>query len=264
MPRKLPEGWNWFQCQVTDEEKANLELYCQQTRRNKTEVTREWLRSLPTAAPAKPDPLEEFLKRSGYRYWALDRQPSPHTEPFYDLYIEGEFSGAGTKERLLTSLQQKFATAATAKQQLPEGWQYSNNDIGEIWSGEYRNWFVKVYRASTNPWIQIYIGGRLLQHMGTKDPNTAIAVAQRFIDEQWAEAEQELPPGWTPTGTLDTYIGYYKNFRVILWDEREELQRFDCFVDGKFHDYIYAEDPLEAIVKAQSLIDRMQEQTEGA
>lgn len=52
MPRK-EQGWITFQS--TEEERKLLEEYCQQTRRTKTEILRELVRSLGNAPPPSPD-----------------------------------------------------------------------------------------------------------------------------------------------------------------------------------------------------------------
>ncbi len=60
MPRK-EQGWITFQS--SEEEREILEEYCQQSRRTKTEILRELVRSLSNAVPPSPENPDKIRPR---------------------------------------------------------------------------------------------------------------------------------------------------------------------------------------------------------
>lgn len=77
MPRKLPEGWTWLQTQVKDEENELLDLHCKKVGRTKTEVIREFARSLA-------DTEQDWKQDSSQRFHGEDR--GVKVEAFNFLY----------------------------------------------------------------------------------------------------------------------------------------------------------------------------------
>jgi molybdopterin-binding protein len=71
MPRK-EQGWITFQS--TEEERKLLEEHCRQTRRTKTEILRELVRSLGDAPPRPPENRDTLPSRVRFLAGPADRE----------------------------------------------------------------------------------------------------------------------------------------------------------------------------------------------
>jgi hypothetical protein len=199
--RKAKEGWNWIQVQVRDAEKDALEAYCEATGRSKTDVLRDFMRSLqPVGKPMESMSLEELFSvipeiKSYNLIWAAPNE--------YHCFINSQLFAQGTREELAArvrdSVQQGrwkkvFISDATKDlQDLPDGWEA---DELSILHGSHRGIEVRIYpeflkqfslefgKQEESKKYELWYHGKHHLDIDTIDPLVAIATAQAYINDQ--------------------------------------------------------------------------------
>jgi hypothetical protein len=238
---------------LTPEEHEILEAHCDKTGKTKTEVLREYVRSL---APKENESMqleelmEELMMSKGIRQLEFKHIGK---EDFCECYVDGRFYGTGRKLELLQSLKatQTVESDGVSLEQLLHA-------IQGIKSYELVSVGLNVYNC--------YIDDRWFAR-GTREE--LATTVRRYLQQPWRskvkvygsmpepevmredEVAEELPEGWEETKLgWSTMKGKFCFIEVV-----PDFDGYWIYVNSELVHSVSAENKFDAITQAQSFID---------